>query len=398
MDSDSDPSSSLKRSVADASPDDSPILLSQSKNTSSLSLSDAITDTAFSEHPVDDLSDSVSPHENHTSPLQNGRERVSFVEQCNKTPMNLGETWYLVSRHWYKRWRKACLGEVDKEGPLEDKDLGPVDNSSLVDKNGNLISTCIEGVDVEFVHQSIWSLFESWCVQNYSQSCTSLELSCRYGDPIHPLPRKVIARGIRQIPTLELHPPLLKALTLNMDPRVTEITGPPPPYVHLSSANTVAEARRALAQATRPSNILPETPYRVWRLPEFDLNGSCYPLVNLAGRAQVLHDSDKSVSEALIDTEDAFVVEFFQDGKWPSGVECPEPTRARTPPLFNGKDHFFATNDLNGSTPKALVNGSTAKLAGPSTPLKSAVSTLFGPLATHSKTSQEPGTLGLGNM
>lgn len=89
-------------------------------------------------------------------------QKLAAIEELRNSPMSRGDTWYVVSRQWYRRWQKACSGEVDKEGAVEEKDLGPVDNSQLADAQGNIIAPTLEHVDVEFVPESAWTLFVSW--------------------------------------------------------------------------------------------------------------------------------------------------------------------------------------------------------------------------------------------
>lgn len=91
-------------------------------------------------------------------------QKLEHIRQLCSAPLQVGDTWYVISRRWYKRWEKACSGVVDKEGPLEEKDLDPVDNTALVDMRGNIVSSVIEHVDVEFVPQEAWDLFVKWCV------------------------------------------------------------------------------------------------------------------------------------------------------------------------------------------------------------------------------------------
>ena len=91
-------------------------------------------------------------------------EKYQIVQKGKERKMEAGETWYLVSRVWYKRWRKACTGEIDKEGPVTENELGPVDNSGLLDSYRNLQSPLAEGVDVEYVPQEVWDLFVQWWV------------------------------------------------------------------------------------------------------------------------------------------------------------------------------------------------------------------------------------------
>ena len=54
---------------------------------------------------------------------------------------------------------------MDKSGgPVEENDIGPVDNTDLVDHDGNLISNITEGVNVEFVPEDTWKAFIAWYV------------------------------------------------------------------------------------------------------------------------------------------------------------------------------------------------------------------------------------------
>lgn len=92
-------------------------------------------------------------------------EKLSLISNLRKAPLVVGKIWYLVARHWYRRWEKACTGEEDKEGAVVEAELGPVDNSSLLEKDGSLYAqSLIEGVDVEFVPEAAWKLLVEWCV------------------------------------------------------------------------------------------------------------------------------------------------------------------------------------------------------------------------------------------
>ena len=89
-------------------------------------------------------------------------QKLQRVEGAIQRAMVKGETWYIVSRRWYQRWRKAMTGEEDKEGRLEEKDVGPVDNSQLCGQSGEVTSQLIEHIDCEFVPEGVWKLFEEW--------------------------------------------------------------------------------------------------------------------------------------------------------------------------------------------------------------------------------------------
>ena len=70
--------------------------------------------------------------------------------------LHVGETWYLVSQSWYRRWEKACTGQVDKEGGVLEGQVGPVDNCELVDNSGRLKAYLQEGTDVVYIPASAW--------------------------------------------------------------------------------------------------------------------------------------------------------------------------------------------------------------------------------------------------
>lgn len=179
MDSESS-SSSPKRSVSlDPNHDghDTP----RPKDMSTLSISDGKHDQDIDAYMAEQGEGSMSqaldevnqPHLTNGAPAsapqtpaatESPAAKLAQVEQLRKGQMQIGETWYIVAKRWYKRWHKACSGEEDKEGKVEEKDLGAVDNKPLVDIRGELTASCVEGVDVEFVPEQVWRLFVSWYV------------------------------------------------------------------------------------------------------------------------------------------------------------------------------------------------------------------------------------------
>lgn len=160
-------SSSVKRTVADGNTHDGAIRSPRADQMSTLTLTDPNhdIDSYMAEQGEDDIlliSQAPSPLPEST-PLAL-EEKLTIVEKGKGQSMVVGETWYLISRDWWKRWRKACTGEVDKEGPLSEQDLGPVDNSRLLDAHSKLQLDLAEGVDVEYVPEDVWKLFVDWLV------------------------------------------------------------------------------------------------------------------------------------------------------------------------------------------------------------------------------------------
>lgn len=302
-------------------------------------------------------------------------ERLSFVEKNKSRQMKVGETWYLVARDWWKRWRKALSGEADKEGPVDEQDLGPVDNSRLLDSYGNLQLSLAEGVDLEYIPEDVWICFVQW-----------------YGKAIHPLPRRVIERGTSKQTTIELRPPTLKAFILS----VTKRDSPVHPSITISGGESIATLNAQLAAAVAPVAST-KAPFRIWKI--HPVSEECtalhFPssLLEPSG-GKIQEDSDKTLEEEGVQSDDCFVVEFKQPSGWilevPPVVPPPPITVAGRPgvpaPLFNSKDGFF--NRMS----KAVA------------PISSPVSKIDNFSSTPSwKSSQkekilEPGTLGLGNM
>lgn len=104
----------------------------------------------------------VSAPSTHSAP----EDRLTAIEEAKNRPLLVGETWYLVSRTWYRRWHKAVSGVMDKEGPVTESDLGPVDNSSLVNSKGDLSVSTVSGIDVEYLPQDAWDLLVTWYVNS----------------------------------------------------------------------------------------------------------------------------------------------------------------------------------------------------------------------------------------
>ena len=329
--------------------------------------------------------------------------KAHYVAQRRLQQMQPGDTWYIVARTWYRRWEAACLGVADKAGPIDEKDLGPVDNTPLLDRDANLVSNLTEGIDVEFVPWDVWKAFTTWSVVPLVRLAADPTLS-RYGPATHPLPRSVIARGRLGEPSLELRPPRLKALSL-VDSQSDGPIGPPHNYVTLSIKDTVSTlSRELLASVSAPPNV----PYRIWKIQPGDYAGSQFPASKLAAHgAELLQIDDKTIEDALIDFDDPFVVEFQHDGKWLADQTPTVPASTAPsvpPPLFSENSDFFsrltkrsATTSVSQIQPRQVP--SPAPSAASSTKAQDSQLAPFKSFAfSKTKAPQEPGTLGLGNM
>lgn len=88
-------------------------------------------------------------------------QRLRLITQLKNVPMNVGETWYIVSHIWYKQFVKSCRGEIDKDGALDQKSLMAIDNSNLIQYDGHL-GDLLEGVTVDYVPEQAWKYLNEW--------------------------------------------------------------------------------------------------------------------------------------------------------------------------------------------------------------------------------------------
>ncbi|KAF9563070.1 cysteine proteinase [Agrocybe pediades] len=308
-------------------------------------------------------------------------QRLKIVERGKKKRMEIGETWYLVARDWFRRWQKACSGEVDKEGPVAHEDIGPVDNSSLLDEFSNLQPSLVEGVDVEFVPQHIWELFVAW-----------------YGLAAQPLPRRIIARGALRTPTLELRPLRLKAYKLVLEISDSSIQHH---WLTISAGETISKLCAELA-ITIPKPATAPGPFRIWRINSTleDTTELEFPSSRLSNLdVKVVEESDKTLEEEGVESDDVFVVEYKTLNGWLMEIPKPVPqstgfTFENPRPLFDSNDNFFNKMSNSFTSP---TKATTAVFQGLGSPPSKPSTALTLPNKSIAK-SIEPGTLGLGNM
>ncbi|KAJ7068863.1 hypothetical protein B0H15DRAFT_871868, partial [Mycena belliarum] len=366
-------SSSVKRSLSDGpSQDGDPI--------SALSLSDrAAEDDTYMAGLEDDsfrLAPAYAPQHQSVPPA----EKVARVGSAKVARLNQGDVWYLVDRGWWKRWQKACTGVVDKEGGVTEEELQGVDNTALVDNNGNLRAPLMDGVDYELVPQAIWEDFVSW-----------------YGQPKYPLPRNVILRGEQKHTTIELYPLRVNVMRLTRNRSEDETD---PPFITISCAESVLSLTAALAKRVRPIGVEESGPFRVWKAVAAPLSGFTsqeLPIEDMTScQCEIVDGTSKSLEESGVMSGDNYVVEFKEAlAGWlvdsPPPLE-PAATIPQNAPLFKSGDGFFAR--MNNNNQRSSSQASTS-------PRNTSPFSSFtrGSLAGSSYSKPlEPGTLGLGNM
>ena len=244
------------------------------------------------------------------------------------------------------------------------------------------------------------------CLSVVEGVCTThgLTFCCRnrYGQPKWILPRKVITRGIYHDPVLEVMPPRLRVHYLASDGTRSEAQDPA--QVTVSSKDTVRNVVSVLARAVRTTDT--DSPTRIWKLPDGENYPYLdYPVSKLKEGATIWEaDGRLHLDEALINSGDAFVVEFQTAQGWlipdpssltqVSGTSTPLSSTSAAAPT----NKLFGTSNFFDQLQAKSSPTSTDIIKSDSSALKPAVSIKSG-LTTRAKVSKiEPGTLGLVNM
>jgi ubiquitin carboxyl-terminal hydrolase 4/11/15 len=319
-------------------------------------------------------------------------------------PLIEGSTWALVAKSWWRRFEKAATGQVDKEGGLNEDGLGSVDNSSLLDTDGNLNENLVEGVDFDCLPEAAWVCLTALYVPPRHRSLLSyLRPEFRYGTPEQsPIKRKVIVRGIQGEPSVELHPPRFRYFLLTDEPANRMVHGDKELYFTTSYVSTTRALHRDLAaKFHRPDE------HRIWQITlDNEPAGTNYPSGALTlSEARVVDPGDKLIGD-VISASDAFIVEFKENGRWIADPTDSVDTNDtgmiedRTPlPLFSQGTDFFSR--MGGSSSSTSLGRSTLTVNGLTSPSSiSSTSSLNKPttIATRPRASIKPGTLGLGNL
>lgn len=311
--------------------------------------------------------------------------RFHAIETLRDMPLVEGATWVLLSKSWYRRFEKAATGQVDKEGGVKEEDLGPVDNSPLLEADGSLKENVLEGIDFECAPEVVWD----W-------------LTDLYGTPTQdPIKRRVITRGIQGEPSIELHPPRFRYFLLTDEPTHRMVHGDKDFYFTTSYISTTSALYRDLAAKFNRTEE-----HRIWQVTlSTEPTGTNYPSGALShSEARIIDPGDKLIGD-VISASDAFVVEFKENGRWVTENTDMDNTNDTITledhaplPLFNQDNDFFGRMSGSSSTSFGrstfTVNGltSASSISSSSTLIKSTA------ITARPKPSIKPGTLGLGNL
>lgn len=204
-------------------------------------------------------------------------------------------------------------------------------------------------------------------------------------------------------PSVESMPPRLKVYILVSDD--VPATSQEPVIVTMSLKDTVQKLVSSFTRAVRTSDT--ERPTRIWRLDDSDYPTLEFPVSKLKEGGNLLDvDGRQALDEAMIDSGDAFAVEFQTEQGWlvsdtesqtlVSGASTPQSSASAAPAttkLFGTGASFFDQLQAKSSPSGSELVKSGSTILKPPASIKSSFTT------RASKSPQiDPGTLGLINM
>ena len=116
---------------------------------------------ALQAEPTSPLSASKSASD---APYVPPRQKWDQICSLKFTAMRDGDIWYLISHVWHSKWKAACSPASKTHGRGADEQLGPVDNSDIVDVNGELIPALSDGNRVTSVSRTAMELLTQWYI------------------------------------------------------------------------------------------------------------------------------------------------------------------------------------------------------------------------------------------
>ena len=291
-----------------------------------------------------------------------GQQQLDRIRPMKNRPLHAGDTWYLVSRKWYRRWDTACSERRDSD-PAEKTDvpIGPIDNSDLLDDDSTpsfarLRPGINEHIDYEMLPAEGWNLLVAW-----------------YGSSGPLFARQVIEGLSEGQESVEFYPPIVRLLKLTDDDSAQDARTPP---FSLSVSASLAELK-AKAKALLNLGSIADVDIRFFHFPEPTENELRTGLVALArvevegvDRIDAREDKPDSYqpnvtlkSVGIDEIEINLVVETRQSGRWQTD---PAPVEASAPSvkgIFAQQGDFFSNLQQTSTTASATA-GAAASTAG----------------------------------
>jgi len=97
------------------------------------------------------------------------KDKLEKIKELKSRPLVAGDTWYIISRKWYRDWESACGGAPSKGAPSDESEVGPINNEQLAGTTEGSLMTgqLIEGMNIELLPKEAWDLLVSWSVTSH---------------------------------------------------------------------------------------------------------------------------------------------------------------------------------------------------------------------------------------
>ncbi|SNX86256.1 related to UBP12 - ubiquitin C-terminal hydrolase [Melanopsichium pennsylvanicum] len=294
-------------------------------------------------------------------PRPSGQQQLDRIRPMKNRPLHAGDTWYLVSRKWYRRWDTACSEYRDSD-PAEKADIpiGPIDNSDLLDENSTpsfarLRPGINEHIDYEMLPEEGWKLIIGW----YASSGPEFSRSVIEG----------LSEGQESV---EFYPPIIRLLKLS---EAEGGHGSGVPSFSLSVSASLAQLK-AKAKTSLNLGDIADADIRLLHFPEPTDQELRTGLVRLAradqecvGAIDAGEDKpDTYRPEATLksigvdEIEMTLVVETRQSGRWQTDPAPVEASATSVKGIFAQQGDFFSNLQQTQSptSTSALGAASTA--------------------------------------
>ena len=294
-----------------------------------------------------------------TTNKPSGQEQLKTIRPMKNQPLVAGQTWYLISRDWYKRWSAACAA-VEGEDAVT---VGPIDNRLLLDEDSTeqqavLKSNITEGIHYEMLPEQGWRLLFSW-----------------YGNDGPVFARKVIEGINPGNESVEFYPPTIRLLRLVEDENATGIvTRPFSMSVSTPLSYLKAETRRLLKLS-----LIGDTDIRFWMITE-PTDAELRKGTVWVGRkddddVEVIEAKEKNLLNykphatlkelALDEKEMTLAAEVKADGRWPTDPAPLANAGAPKSIFAQPSGDFFTNLQQGGSAPTSAAATPAAATGGP---------------------------------
>ncbi|KAI8582965.1 hypothetical protein K450DRAFT_225674 [Umbelopsis ramanniana AG] len=177
-------------------------------------------------------------------------DQATYIQPLKESPLEDGDTWYLVANSWYRRWQQHCTRMASQSQTTRDMGLrsppGQINNTSLM-KDNTLKPNLMPDTDFQLVPEKAWKALVQW-----------------YGLTGDEFPRNVITEGVSvQESMVEIYPPQFRIYVISATQLSTTATSSPPSTITLSRKAQVADL---ISCVENTLDFTPQTEFRILRL------------------------------------------------------------------------------------------------------------------------------------